>query len=111
MNKKPLILEYYKFDHENNIYLSKPSEVFKVPCLFCNQEIKASIRITSNLITHLKSFHKDQFAEFTKKRDEKLVKRKLDVGFILYIFSYSYKLKILLLVLPKPQNYRLSYSA
>lgn len=77
---KPIILEYYKFDESHNRYLIDIAEPFKIECILCNISIKASIKITSNWITQIRTCHKETYEEFLKKRVNIPLKRRMDVG-------------------------------
>ena len=51
---KPKILELYNFDESHAKYLENIHSSFKLKCKLCNQYISASIRVTSNWISHYK---------------------------------------------------------
>ena len=55
---KPLILNHYEFDHnKHEKYLTNRRETLKLKCNYCTKDISASVEITSNWVTHLKTKH------------------------------------------------------
>ena len=54
---KPKILDLYNFDESHEKYLADIHKSFKLKCKLCGQNISASIRETSNWISHYKSSH------------------------------------------------------
>lgn len=78
MSKKPLILDYYHFKKSiHSSYIDNPTKNFKLKCKTCQTHISASVKVTSNWITHLKITHDDEYNEYLEKKDkEKLTKRR-----------------------------------
>ena len=72
VSKKPLILDYYLFTEEHEPYLVNSLSKLQLRCRLCNREIAASIKITSNWITHLKAVHRPEYMEFIKLRPPKM---------------------------------------
>jgi hypothetical protein len=75
--KKPLILDYYHFTEEHEPYLKNTLNKLLLTCKICNREIAASIKITSNWITHLKVAHMNEYQEYSKKKAPKVKYNKL----------------------------------
>ena len=75
--KKPLILDYYVFTEEHEPYLKNTLQKLLLTCKICNREIAASIKITSNWITHLKVAHLNEYQEYSKKKAPKVKYNKM----------------------------------
>lgn len=75
---KPIILDYYLFEDQHQIYFQKPYEAFKVNCSICKAPVKASIRVTSNWISHVKNHHQEEYSDYLKK-SAKGIRRKIKV--------------------------------
>ena len=75
--KKPLILDYYVFTEEHEPYLKNTLNKLQLTCKICNREIAASIKITSNWITHLKVAHLNDYQEYSKKKAPKVKYNKM----------------------------------
>lgn len=59
------IFNYFEYDHSiHSIYLQKPDEKFKSKFKFCEKSISASVRVNSNLKTHLRHGHPEKLAEY-----------------------------------------------
>lgn len=50
----PKILNNYDFDSS---YLQKPRENFTAKCKLCGKTVRASMRVTTNFVNHMKKFH------------------------------------------------------
>ena len=66
---KPKILELYNLDESHAKYLENIHSSFKLKCKLCNQYISASIRVTSNWISHYKYTHIDEYKTFTSAKN------------------------------------------
>lgn len=77
---KPLILDYYIFEEKHNTFYQKQYETFRLNCTVCKTPVKASLRVTSNWVSHFKNFHQQEYAEYLKKKESKGIRRKIKVS-------------------------------
>ena len=71
MTRRPLIFNYYKYvPEEHDQYFEKHnySTGFSMQCLICEKPVKASVKVNSNWISHLRSCHPGAFFEFKQMR-------------------------------------------
>lgn len=69
----PTILKYYDINlSEHGKYLLQPTKNFDVKCKYCPARIRASVKITSNWITHLKRFHNVAYQDYTAKKTRRV---------------------------------------
>jgi hypothetical protein len=88
---KPIILNYYEFDHnKHEKYLISRRETFKLKCNYCAKEISASVEVTSNWVTHLKTKHIENYQKYEKE------KKSYHIETVKFCFSF-YKTFLLLL--------------
>lgn len=71
-SRRPLILDYYYFTEEHESYLTNTLNKLHLKCRLCNREIAASIKITSNWITHLKTVHLSEYQEYALNKIPKV---------------------------------------
>ena len=69
---KPIILDFYNFNEEHKNYLVKIKDRFVLSCRSCDQKIRASIRVTSNWISHLRTQHPIEYDRFEKLREARV---------------------------------------
>ncbi|RNA19150.1 zinc finger BED domain-containing DAYSLEEPER [Brachionus plicatilis] len=58
--RMPKILNNYDFDTS---YLQKPRENFSAKCKLCGKTVRASMRVTTNFVNHVKKFHPSSQAD------------------------------------------------
>ena len=75
--RRPLILDYYFFTVEHEPYLKNTLNKLHLTCKICYREIMASIKITSNWITHLKTVHANEYQDYINKKMPKVKFKKI----------------------------------
>lgn len=71
MSKRPYILNYFKYNpDEHDQYFEKNhyATTFSIKCAICDKAVRASVKVNSNWISHLRSCHPDTFQEFKLSR-------------------------------------------
>ncbi|CAF1108654.1 unnamed protein product [Brachionus calyciflorus] len=67
---KPLILDFYGFKDEHHKFLEQILVAFPLKCNFCKSVIRASIKITSNWVGHLRTNHPEEFKNYSELKEK-----------------------------------------
>jgi hypothetical protein len=64
----PVILEFYVFDEPKKFIVNRPKESVNLKCKSCSQSVRASLKVTSNWVSHLKAKHEIEFQNYLNRK-------------------------------------------